>query len=354
MIILHEVTIKDVARVAGVSMSTVNKALTGKTGISAELKKRVLDTVEKLNYQPNKAAGAIARNRVHIGIVIPDNWENSCYDIVQGIEHRMNILADWNFASKTMTYSVHDSDTDKNVLDCLKKLHEKKIKSFILCKSGNHSYEKSIEYAVKNDIKVVCIGYSHPSYNSNFLTIDSDAYKCGQIAAELFEFALTPGEGAAIITGNKNFWTNREKIRGFVEKSEQKKSITCFSISLDSDNNEESYKVAKELLSKNVSAIYISLRSIDGICKAINESGKKVKLITTDILDEYKKYFENDMITATIYQNTFLQGSAAANAFYDFFIFGDTPPDVILISPVIITKEGLMPDYRPDIHTYLG
>ena len=96
------------------------------------------------------------------------------------------------------------------------------------------------------------------------------------------------------------------------------------------------------------------MRSIDGICKAINESGKKVKLITTDLLDEYKKYFENDMITATIYQNAFLQGTAAANALYDFFIFGDTPPDVIHISPIIFTKEGLMPDYRTDIHTYLG
>ena len=73
-----------------------------------------------------------------------------------------------------------------------------------------------------------------------------------------------------------------------------------------------------------------------------------------DAPKQISSLFENDMITATIYQNAFIQGSAAANALYDFFIFGDTPPDVILISPTIFTKEGLMPDYRTDIHTYLG
>ena len=50
----------DVARLAGVSGSTVTYALTGKRSISEETKKRVLKAVRELDYHPNFAAGLLA------------------------------------------------------------------------------------------------------------------------------------------------------------------------------------------------------------------------------------------------------------------------------------------------------
>ena len=53
----------DVAKLAGVSESTVSYALTGKRPISEETKKRVLHAVKKLGYQPHFAAGVLAGGR---------------------------------------------------------------------------------------------------------------------------------------------------------------------------------------------------------------------------------------------------------------------------------------------------
>jgi DNA-binding LacI/PurR family transcriptional regulator len=56
-------TSKDVARVAGVSQSTVSYVLTGNRPISEQTRRRVLDAIEQLTYQPNAGAGGRGRPR---------------------------------------------------------------------------------------------------------------------------------------------------------------------------------------------------------------------------------------------------------------------------------------------------
>ncbi|WBM81230.1 LacI family transcriptional regulator [Cryobacterium breve] len=59
-------SIHDVARVAGVSISTVSYALSGKRSIAASTRLRVLDAVERLGYRPNAGARMLAGTRTNI------------------------------------------------------------------------------------------------------------------------------------------------------------------------------------------------------------------------------------------------------------------------------------------------
>lgn len=66
------VTIKDIAERAGVSKTTVSFALNDPGRISAETRKRVLDAVEELGYEPNSLARALATRRLGaIGLLFP-------------------------------------------------------------------------------------------------------------------------------------------------------------------------------------------------------------------------------------------------------------------------------------------
>ena len=67
------VNIREVAKEAGVSTSTVSRAMTGKIPVSEEAKARVLAAVAKMNYQPNAVAQGLKGGRIHtIGLVIPN------------------------------------------------------------------------------------------------------------------------------------------------------------------------------------------------------------------------------------------------------------------------------------------
>jgi LacI family transcriptional regulator len=66
-------TIKDVARVAGVSLGSVSRVLNGNPSVTADVRDRVLATIEKLGYQPNAAAQSM-RSQVSrtVGCIIRD------------------------------------------------------------------------------------------------------------------------------------------------------------------------------------------------------------------------------------------------------------------------------------------
>ncbi|WP_307835132.1 LacI family DNA-binding transcriptional regulator [Streptomyces adelaidensis] len=65
-------TSRDVARLAGVSQSTVSYVMTGKRPISEETRRRVQAAIDLLSYQPNAGAQALASRRTRvIGLVVP-------------------------------------------------------------------------------------------------------------------------------------------------------------------------------------------------------------------------------------------------------------------------------------------
>jgi DNA-binding LacI/PurR family transcriptional regulator len=87
-------TAKDVAAMAGVSVSTVSRVLNDKPGISAETRRRVLEAVEELHYVPDVAARGLATARMrNIGFVIhriPPHLEaDFSTRIMRGVEEEL-------------------------------------------------------------------------------------------------------------------------------------------------------------------------------------------------------------------------------------------------------------------------
>lgn len=67
------VTIKDVARAAGVSASTVSHTLSGKRKISSETRARVLEAIKELGYRPNPVAKSLKTKRTD-NIALSVQW----------------------------------------------------------------------------------------------------------------------------------------------------------------------------------------------------------------------------------------------------------------------------------------
>ncbi|NFD86254.1 LacI family transcriptional regulator [Clostridium botulinum] len=72
-----KVTIKDVAKEAKVSPSTVSRVLSDNPRISDETKEKVYKVIEKLKYKPNAIARGLVNNKTRIlGVVLPEEAEN--------------------------------------------------------------------------------------------------------------------------------------------------------------------------------------------------------------------------------------------------------------------------------------
>lgn len=80
-------TIKDVAKAANVSVSTVSRAMADNPKISKKTRARVKECADALGYQPNKLARSLKERSTHmIGVLIPSIVNPSLPEVVRGIE----------------------------------------------------------------------------------------------------------------------------------------------------------------------------------------------------------------------------------------------------------------------------
>jgi len=108
------VTLRDVARVAGVHPATVSRALNEETRalVNEETARRVLKAAEKLGYQPNPIARGLKTNQSYtIGVLIPDLTNPLFPPILRGIEDRLET------AGYTPLIANTDNDPERELLD---------------------------------------------------------------------------------------------------------------------------------------------------------------------------------------------------------------------------------------------
>ena len=85
------VTMKDVAERAGVSATTVSHVINKTRFVSEEVRARVLQAMEELNYQPNAIARSLRQKATHtIGLIISDISNPFFTSLVRGVEDVAN------------------------------------------------------------------------------------------------------------------------------------------------------------------------------------------------------------------------------------------------------------------------
>jgi DNA-binding LacI/PurR family transcriptional regulator len=125
------VTIKDVARVCGVSPSTVSKVLNRSQSVSADVSERVLRAAECLNYRPNSIARSLRRrSTLTIGMINRDAMFEGSFvaTMMAGVESSAR--------SQGFQVFLANAGTDpKQERACLETLTEKQVDGFILVDS---------------------------------------------------------------------------------------------------------------------------------------------------------------------------------------------------------------------------
>ena len=83
--------ISDVAEMLGVSKSTVSRVINGNEGVGPELRKKVMDFINEIGYQPNTIAQSLSKGRMNIVALILGDIRNPFYaDLTFNIQRILN------------------------------------------------------------------------------------------------------------------------------------------------------------------------------------------------------------------------------------------------------------------------
>ena len=202
------ITIKDIAKEAGVSHSTVSRALRGSSLISEETTKHIRETALKLGYLPSAAARSLKTNRSQaLGVIVSNIDDPYFSEILQGIEE----IAQGNNYSLFMAASQRDPEREGTIIQSMR---QHRVDGVIIC-STTFSDEQSRHFS-KYDIPIVVVNnQAAEDYRYSIYHDDVDGSR--QLTRHLIEL----GHRKIAYLGNSHSGrTTLDRLAGFRQEME--------------------------------------------------------------------------------------------------------------------------------------
>lgn len=246
-------TIKDVAKLAGVSISTVSRVMNDSKPVSPEARRKVLDAIQKLDFKPNELARSLVMKRSNmIGVIVKDLGISYMAQIVRGIEeigrmYKFDILL-------SSTYG--DLEQEAKIIDFM---FTKQVEGIIVISENT---KPKITYKLKNQAIPFLLIDKLYDYNDIY-TVGIDFYAA---AKNMVECLIEKNhENILFLEGAKGSKVASEKERAYLDVME-KNSLTSHVVECPGIGVEEGYevgdKVRSEMEANDISVVFCSEDSI--------------------------------------------------------------------------------------------
>jgi LacI family transcriptional regulator len=160
-------TMKDIARDLGVSVVTVSKVLRNHSDISEQTRKRVLQRMKELHYQPNPAARALITGRTNlIGLIVPDLVHPFFAQVAKGISAKLRSQE----YSLIISSSEDDPSMEKREID---QMLARRVDALIL--ASTQSDADSLRRVQEQGLPYVLLDRKMSGLAANFVGIDDVA-----------------------------------------------------------------------------------------------------------------------------------------------------------------------------------
>lgn len=201
-------TIKDVAKLAKVSPSTVSRVLSNNAKISDETKERVFKAIKELDYHPNAIARNLANNSTNtLGFIIP-NEVNELFKNPFFVQVMTGISLCAHEKGYYIMYTFSNSE-EEEVAFISKYTQSKLVDGIILLTS--RSEDKCIKFLRSIDFPFVVVG--RPEDPEEVMWVDNDNFKA---MYNLVDNLITRGASSvAFIGGSKAMNVSKDRFDGY-------------------------------------------------------------------------------------------------------------------------------------------
>lgn len=334
--------IKEIAKALGISIGTVDRALHGRAGISAQTRDKVLRMADKLNYRPNIAARSLKLNRqLRIAVHLPHQITSFFDPLREGIRAAAQGMIGVTLELDFRTYP-HMGKGDIELLGSDVARHYDGI---ILTPGDPAKFDPLIRSFTSQGTPVVCVASDAPR-SGRLACVSVDAAISGSIAAELFARAMQKTASVSTITGDLSTQDHAEKLKGFAATLAT--IAPHLSLLPAIETHERAQDARRETLAllnrkPRPAAIYISTANSLPVLIALEEQKAldRTLVITTDLFSELVPFLESGRILATLYQRPFAQGKTAFEALIRYIVDGVAPPPITRLAPHIVLRSNL-------------
>lgn len=222
-------TIKDVAKVAGVSVSTASRALNSSGYVSEHTREKVEKAIKQLNFVPNEVARSLYQKKSKlVGLLLPDISNPFFAEIVKGVEDRLN-------EEDYVMIVGNVRNSNKKVQEYVKVFTQNNVAGVL---SAVEMHEWTLATLPLVMIDRQCVGIEY--------TVQANNFQGGQLAAQAI-VERTPGS-VLILEGPDDVYSSHIRLEGAVSVLEPH-GIAYEIYKTPSFNQQSAEQVAHDILS---------------------------------------------------------------------------------------------------------
>jgi len=350
---LKKVTVKDIARISGFSIGSVDRAIHNRPGINSVTREKILGLCEEQGFRINRFAQSLSRKSYRLVAVIPDKGDEFYHVVEQGLLQAAEELSDLNVSlkitkTKTLGYK------EENLL--LKQYLEEGYSGIAVCAGHMTRLNPMINKVVSAGIPVVTMATDAPD-SKRTATVAVPPRKTGAVAgAYMGRFIHTPGT-VCVLSGSNEVMDHRYKAEGFL--NEIKRSWPHLTVGEVIETHEDPKRLAAAVETAwnrypDLKGLYLVTYGGHFCGQKLEEMGiqDKVTFISTDIYRRLWPFLERGTVDMLVHQNPFRQGFQAVHLLFDSLTGKD--PDLVRqrVFPEFIIRENLefytTPEHRED------
>lgn len=261
------ITIKDVARLSEVSISTVSRVINDSKPVSPEVRRRVLKVIEETGYKPNDVARSLVTRRSYlIGVIVNNLAQSYVADIVRGIEEIGKMYG----YDILLCSSYSNKETQEKYLQLLDR---KQAEGLFLV--GNR-FDSEILDLVKSLGKPCAFFTRDINETMNYISIDSSA-----AIYEMTNYLIKEGhKKIAFVSDFENRTSvENEKISGYMKAIEDNELDYSRIFVAGSGKHNKAYELGKTIAKETVdftAAVCSSDEIAIGIMNSFTDNGINV------------------------------------------------------------------------------
>ena len=311
------ITAKEIARLAGVSRGTVDRALKDRPGISEETKKRILDIADKYDYKPNIIGKALVYSSkpIHISVILNSIGNPFFDDVKAGVFAAQEEFENYGFRISLYEFKGYDAENLIQLLDEVAAESEHIILTPI-CDSRVEEKIRALQEQSKNIIMLSSVleGIDDAVY------VGCDYLKSGRIAGRITGLISGGCANLYIITGSSNHKGHAQRVEGIKEiMKKHYPLIHLIGVSESNDDDETAYYEMKCAFENHpdIDFVYITAGGVNGTLKAVGEQKRNIRVCTFDDTPITRQALISGAVQATICQQPFEQGYYAIKSIFD-------------------------------------
>ena len=340
-------TMKEIAKLAGVSRGTVDRVLNNRGSVNPDTEKIIRDIIKNMNYSPNAAGKnlAVRKKKLKFGFVLFGALSTDDFfsDVISGINKRTAELSDLGVTVEIRGTYIHGPEQQVKLID---DLVEAGINGLAIAPINHAIVAERLKKLSESGIPVVTSN-SDISGCGRLAYVGSNYYKCGETAASLMSMIKCGSADVGIISGASDVLCNSERIAGFTDYSKKYfPGLHIICTGVNSDDNDASYSGTLDILKENpqIDALYISSAGVSGVCRAVSELNLngKISIVCFDTTKAITKLVKDGIIAVTIAQQPEKQGVMPLDILFDYLCMGTLPENEFNFTEIEIKiKENL-------------